>query len=150
MIYFRAKSTLIINYIIHFSEPRNKVEKFVIKIRSPTKRAIDSFILDKSRRMLFESGGDGTSKSSVGNPMKMVESMPIDPKVKNYVKLEWSLVYSEEDGVLLRVVGKSEGKHELQLGKMFPYGRLHNVDYEDSESPNLLLDVEISGGIKRV
>ena len=117
---------------------------------SPTKRAFGSFMPDKSRRTLFKSRGDGTSKSSVGNPMKMVESMPIDPKVKNYVKLEWSLVYSEEDGVLLRVVGKSEGKHELQLGKMFPYGRLHNVDYEDSESPNLLLDVEISGGIKRV
>ena len=83
MIYFRAKSTLIINYIIHFSEPRNNVEKFVIKIRSPTKRAFDSFIPDKSSRTLFESRSDGTSKSSTGNPMTMVDSIPIDPKVKN-------------------------------------------------------------------
>ena len=93
---------LIINYIIHFYELREKVEKFVIKIRSPTKREFDSFILDKSRRTLFESTGEGTSKSSVGNPMKMVESMPTDPKVKNYVKLKWSLVYCEENGVLRR------------------------------------------------
>ena len=74
---------LLINYIIHFIEPREKVEKFVIKIRSPSKRAFDSFILEKSQRTLFESGGDGTSKSSVGNPMKMVDSMPTDPKLKN-------------------------------------------------------------------
>ena len=83
MVNFRAQYTLIINYNIHFSEPREKGEKFVIKIRSPTKRPSNSFILDKSWRTLFESAGDGTSKYSVGNPMKMVESMPTDPKVKN-------------------------------------------------------------------
>ena len=33
---------------------------------------------------------------------------------------------------------------------MLTYGRLRNVDYEDSESSNLLLDVETSGGIWRV
>ena len=74
---------LIINSIIHFNEPCDKVEKFVIKIRSPTKRAFDSFIPDKSSRTLFESRSDGTSKSSTGNPMTMVDSIPIDPKVKN-------------------------------------------------------------------
>ena len=122
----------------------------MLKIRSPTKRASDSFIPDKSCRTLFESGGDGTSKLLVGNPMKMVESVLIDPKVKNYVKLGWCLVYSEENGVLLLIFAKSEGKGKLQLSKMFTYGRLHNVDYEDSESPNLFLDVESSGGTRRV
>ena len=73
--------------------------------------------------------------------MKMVESMPNNPKVKNYVKLEWSLVYSEENGVLLLIFANSEGKGKLHSGKMFTYRRLRNVDYEDSESPNLLLDV---------
>ena len=88
---------------------------------SPTKRASDSFIPDNSRRTLFESGGDGTSKSSMDNPMKMLEPMPMDPKVKNYVKLEWSLVHGEEDGVLLLIFAKSEGKGKMQLGKMFTY-----------------------------
>ena len=60
----------------------------MLKIRSPTKRASDSFIPDKSHRTLFESGGDGTSKSSMGNPIKMLEPMPMDSKVKNYVNLE--------------------------------------------------------------
>ena len=64
--------------------------------------------------------------------------------------LEWSLVYSEENGVLLLIFAKSEGKGKLEQGKMFTYGRLRNVDYEDSESSNLLLDVESSGGIRRV
>ena len=122
----------------------------MLKIRSPTKRAYDSFIPNKSRRTLFESGGDGTSKSSVGNPMKMVEPMPMDLKVKNYVKLEWSLVYAEEDGVLLLIFAKSEGKGKMQLVKMLTNGRFRNVEYEDSESQNLHLDVESSGGIKRV
>ena len=65
-----------------------------------------------SRRMLFESGGDGTSKSSVGNPMKMHEPMRVDPKVKNYINLEWGLVYIKEDGVLLLIFSKFEGKGE--------------------------------------
>ena len=150
MIYFRTPLRLIINSIIHFNEPCDKVEKFVIKIRSPTKRASDSFIPDKSRRTLFESTGDGTSKSSMGNPMKIVESIPTDPKVKNYVKVEWSLVYSEENGVLLLIFAKSEGKGKLEQGKMFTYGRLRNVDYEDSESSNLLLDVQTTAGLQQV
>ena len=33
---------------------------------------------------------------------------------------------------------------------MFTYGRLRNVNYEDSEASNLLLDVESSAGIRRV
>ena len=61
-----------------------------------------------------------------------------------------SLVYSEENGVLLLIFAKSEGKGKLHSCKMFTYGRLRNVAYEDSESPNLLLDVESSGGIRRV
>ena len=64
--------------------------------------------------------------------------------------MEWSLVYSKEEGVLLPVFAKSKGKDKLQLEKMFMYGRLRNIDYEDSELPNLLLEVERSGGIRRV
>ena len=33
---------------------------------------------------------------------------------------------------------------------MFTYGKLCNVDYEDSESPNPLLDFESSAGIRWV
>ena len=90
------------------------------------------------------------SKSSVGNPMKMVDSVRTDPKVKNCVKLEWSLVYSEENGILLLIFAKPEGKCKLESGKMFTYGRLRNVDYKDSEFSNLLLGVESSAGIQRV
>ena len=61
-----------------------------------------------------------------------------------------SLVYSEENGVLLLIFANSEGKGKLESRKMFTYGRLRNVDYEDSESSNLLLDVESLGGIRRV
>ena len=52
----------------------------------------------------------------------MHEPKPMDPKVKNYVNLEWSLVYVEEDGVLLLIFAKSEGKRKMLLGKMFTYG----------------------------
>ena len=87
----------------------------------------------------------------MGQPQgKNVESGGSDPKVKNFPKVEWSLVYSEENGVLLLIFAKSEGKGKLEQGKMFTYGRLRNVDYEDSESSNLLLDVETSRGIRRV
>ena len=87
---------LIIKYILHFSEPRQKIEKFVLKIKSPTKKTFGSFIPNKSRRTLFKFGGDGTSKSSVGNPIKMLEPMPMDPKVKNYVvaKIRACVCYS--------------------------------------------------------
>ena len=43
-----------------------------------------------------------------------------------------------------------EGKGQLESCKIFTYGRLRNVDYEDSESPSLLLDIESSGGIRQV
>ena len=59
-------------------------------------------------------------------------------------------MYFEENGVLLLIFAKSEGKGKLESGKMFTYGRLSNVDYEDSKSSNLLLDVESSGGTRLV
>ena len=139
------------NSLIQYSEPRDPTSKFVIKIRSPNNRACDSFVSDKSRRTLFESTGDGTSKSSVGQPQeKTLESGGFDPKVKYFPKLEWSFVYSEENGVLLLIFAKSEGKGKLEQGKMFTYARLRNVDYEDSESSNILLDVQTTAGLRWV
>ena len=67
MIYFRGWVKLITKYILHFhSEPRQKVKISMLKIKSPTKRGFHSFLPKKSRRMLFEYGGDSTSKYSVG------------------------------------------------------------------------------------
>ena len=107
---------------LHFSEPRQKVPSFKLKIPTPTKGS-DSFLKEKSRRTLFESGGDGTSKSSVGNTKSKQVLLPEEkvnqPRLKNYTALEWSLVYVEEDGVLLLIFSKSEGKGKLQLGKTF-------------------------------
>ena len=36
------------------------------------------------------------------------------------------------------------------LDKTFTYGRLRNVEYKDSDSPDLILDVEISNGTRRI
>ena len=72
------------------------------------------------------------------------------PSFKNYTALEWSLVYVEEDGVLLLIFSESEGKGKLQLGKTFTYGKVRNIEYEDSDSSNIFLDVESSGGTRRV
>ena len=51
---------------------------------------------------------------------------------------------------ILLIFAKSEGKGKLEKGKMFTYGRLRNVDYEDSESSNLLLDVQSTVGKQQV
>ena len=60
-------------------------------------------------------------------------------------------MYSEENRVLVLVIfAKSEGKGKLEQGKMFTYGRLRNVNYEDSESSNLLLDVQTTTTLRRV
>ena len=59
------------------------------------------------------------SKSSVGNPIKMLEPMLMNPKMKNYVNMELRFVYAEEDGVLFLIFAKSEGKGKVQLCKMF-------------------------------
>ena len=69
---------------------------------------------------------------------------------KYFPKMEWSLADSEENGVLLLIFATSEGKGKLEKGKIFTYGRLRNVDYEDSESSNLLLDVQSTTGMRRV
>ena len=56
----------------------------------------------------------------------------------------------EEDGVFLLIFVKTEGKGKLQLGKTFNYGIVRNIEYEDSDSPNILLDVESSVGTQQV
>ena len=52
--------------------------------------------------------------------------------------------------VLLLIFSKSEGKGKLEQGKMFTYGRMRNVDYEYSESNNLILDVQSTAGKRLV
>ena len=70
-------------------------------------------------------------------------------KIKNYLSLEWSLVYVDEDGTLL-IFGKSEGKGKLELDKTFTSRKIRNVEYEDNDSPNIFIDVESLGGTRRV
>ena len=135
------------------TEPRQKVPP--IKFRSPTlrgsdnsppKRSSDSFLLDKSHRTLFESGGEGTSKSSVGNTNRQVDKKATEQKMKDYVDLERSLFYVEEDTVLLLIFAKSEDKGKLESDKTFTYGKLQYIAYENSDVPNLLLMLKARGG----
>ena len=48
----------------------------------------------------------------------------VEQKIKNYLSLEWSFSYVEEDGTLLLIFVKTEGKRELELGKPFTYGKV--------------------------
>ena len=105
--------SLILN-IFYFSEPRQKVPTFKLKIKSPAKnsppmKGSDKFLMDKSRRTLFESGGDGISKSSTCNTNRLVEEK-VEQKIKNYVDLEWSLMYVDEDGILLLIFAKVKAR----------------------------------------
>ena len=130
---------------IVYIEPHQKVPSFKLKIPSPTKKPSDSIVKEPSRMTLIESGGDGTSKSSVGNTMKTLANKLIEPRLKSYLHFEWTLIYPQEEGGWLLVFAKSEGEGKLQVGKTFTYGQIKNVEYEDNDSPNLLLDVESSG-----
>ena len=47
----------------------------------------------------------------------LLEDKSLELKLKNYLNLEWNLVYVEEDGVLLLIFAKSESKRKLELGK---------------------------------
>ena len=78
----------------------------------------------------------------------MIETKQVEPKVKKYVNLEWSLVYIEEDGVLLLIFAKAEGNGKIDLRKTSTYVQCRNVEYKENGSTNLLLDVESSNGIR--
>ena len=62
---------------------------------------------DKARKSLFELGGEGASKPSVGN---IKGEKIVDPKIKNDLSLDWSFSYVEEDGTLLLIFAKTKGK----------------------------------------
>ena len=47
---------------------------------------------------------------------------------------------------LLLIFATIQGKRKLKLGKSFNYGIVRNIEYEDSDSPNIFLDVESSVG----
>ena len=51
--------------------------------------------------------------------------------------------------MLLLIFTKSKGKDKLQVEKTFTYGKVCNIKYEDSDSPNIFINVERSGGTKR-
>ena len=58
-------------------------------------------------------------KSSVGNTkgkkIMLPEEKRNEQKIKNYLSLEWILVYVKEDGTLLLIFAKTEGKGKSQV-----------------------------------
>ena len=50
----------------------------------------------------------------------------------------------EVDGVLLLIFVTITDKGKLQLDKSFNYGKARNIEYEDSDSPNIFLALERS------
>ena len=123
---------------------------FKLKIPSPTKRPSDTMMKADSRKTFIESGGDDTSKSFVGNTPKTLGEKSGEPRLKSYPHVEWTLIYTEEEGDLLLILAKSEGEGKLQVGKTFTYGYVRNIEYEDNDSSNLFFDVDSSVGVRRV
>ena len=80
----------------------------------------------------------------------LLEDKSTEHKLKNYSNLEWSLVYIEDDGVLLLTFATSEGKGKLELGKTFTYGKVRNLEYEDSDTSIIFLGIQSSCGTRRV
>ena len=127
---------------------------FKLKIQTLTKRDSDSFVKDASRKTLIDSTGDGASKSSIAmtknHKERYQEEKASEVKYKNYPDLKCCLSYAEEDGVLLIITAKSDGKGKLQLGKAFNYGHVTKLEYEDIDSSSIMIDVSSSVGSRRV
>ena len=105
--------------VVVFSEPRQKVPSFKLKISSPTKIPSDTMIKVDSCNTFIESRGDGISKSSVGNTTKTLGDKSGEPHLKSYPHVEWTLICTEEGGDVLLILAKSEGEGKLQVGKTF-------------------------------
>ena len=56
----------------------------------------------------------------------------------------------EEDHILFLIFSTEEGKGKLQVGSGFNYGKVRNIEYEDTDSPNIFLDIESTKGPRRV
>ena len=46
--------------------------------------------------------------------------------------------------MLLLITAKSDGKGKLELGKTFNYGDVTKLEYEDSDSSSIIIDVSSS------
>ena len=72
-----------------------------------------------------------------------------EPHLKSYLDVEWTLIYDEEKGNLL-ILAKSEGEGRLQFGKMFNYGYVRKLEYEDNDSSNIVFNLDSLVGARRV
>ena len=68
----------------------------------------ETLVKGDSRKTLIESGGDGTSKSSVGTTVKNMGEKSGEPHLKSYLEVEWTLIYDENEGNLILILTKSE------------------------------------------
>ena len=103
-----------------------------------------------SLKTFIESGGDGTSKSSIGNMTKTLDEKSGEPRLKSYSHVECTLIYAEEEGNLLLILARSRGDGKLQVGKTLTYDYVRNIEYEDNDSSNLFFDVDSSVGVCKV
>jgi hypothetical protein len=61
-------------------------------------------------------------------------------------QFELSLRYQEQASRLFLLLGKATGDGDIKSDHDFSYGRFLRVDYEDVNSPNLIIKLESSKG----
>ena len=57
---------------------------------------------------------------------------------------EWTLHYDENGRRLLIVLGKTTGQGVIAAGSLFTCGKVLQFNYEDEDSPTILLHVDTS------
>jgi hypothetical protein len=98
---------------------------------------------ESSKRVLFEESSQALRPSQ-----RTKEQISHGPK--DMTQFEWSLHYQEQASRLILILGKVTRDGVIKSGHVFSYGRVLLVDYEDDNSPNLIMKLETSKGERNI
>jgi hypothetical protein len=92
---------------------------------------------ESSKRVLFKELSQALRPSQ-----RTVERISHGPK--DMTQFEWSLRYQEQASRFILILGMVMGDGVIKSDHVFSYGRVFRVDYEDDNSPNLIMKLETS------
>ncbi len=102
---------------------------------------------DSSKRVLFSQSSQG-GKVVVGPSQKLssLSKPEASNNPKDMTSFEWALQYQEASKRLVLVLGKTAGEGIIKSGRVFPYGKMLQIDYQDEDSDTFIVHVATSKG----
>ena len=106
--------------------------------------------MKKGKKQLFNEEMRAQPSDEVSQKMMVVATRGEELPGRDLTDKEWCMQYVDSKKKVVLYTAKKKGDNQLEKDTTFMYGRILRLDYEDSDSVNILVMIDCSKGVRKV